>query len=397
MAAAILVLAVVAGALVLIFRDQSPSPSAALGNPATPTATPATGLPTTVSTHGISVTLQLVDSTSSATRFHVSIKLPKYAVEQPHDFILGQAPATNVQLAGMNAESSQLQAFDFSTSSVSDDLQLQYPAPFPANRTVTLTIDQLWLPDKPPSPLASPTDWNTFTPTPVHMHAVDGPWTLRVTPDMVATQPLPTYQSDWYCEDDAVSPAPKVDCYPPMGRPLAERLVNFRIIEPNPLVPPLSRDPFTVGVDRFGAPRSNPPNYVNLTYWTSQKSPQQEVQLVETTNPAAVPNVNGDSASITTPLTAGGPPQTLAILPGSVATTVIQRVSVTQFDVGGGQFPTRYYVWTQAGIGSYLAYTVEPPSSKPLLSGAEMRQLVTSIIQQRAGRATPGPTPLASP
>lgn len=394
-ATAVVVLAVVAGIPTFIFHNRGRSDLATFNSPATPVTSPS--LPMTVTARGIPVTLQLVDSASSATSFHVSVKLPAYAVDQPTGFILGSTPANDAQVEGMNASASSLEALSMGNPAVTPTVWLEYPAPFPTNRTVTLTIDQLWLPEKPASPFATPTDWNTYTPTPVHMHAVSGPWTFHITPRMVATQALPTPQSGNDCLDGAVAitPPPKLICYTPMGAQLAERLVGFSIIEPRPLPAPLARDPFTVAVEGFGTSSLNSPNYAGLTYWTSQKSPQQNVQLIETTDLAAVPNINGngETAAIVLPGSSGSPAYSLTIRPGSLVTTTIDGVKVTQFDVGASRFRTSYWVWTQGNVSSYIAYTARPPSPKRLLTDAELRQMVTSIIEQRAARATPEATP----
>lgn len=396
MAAAIVVLVVVGGVLAVTFRTQGQRQPGAIGSGATPAAS--SGLPMTVTAHGIAVTMEMVDPARSATRFHVSIALPAYAVGQPASFILGPAPANDVQVAGMNVSATTLHATQNDTTASNHVLFLDYPAPFPTNRTVTLTIKQLWLPAKPTSPAATPSDLARDTPVPVQMQAVTGPWTFHLTPTMVATQPLPTPQSGMACAPFVgLSHTPKLDCYPPISATVAQRLVGFPIIEPTPLPAGLTRNPFAVGVDRLGTTSATQPNYVSLDYWLHPSSSgQQEVQLIETTNHAAVPTINGGMASIVTPLSSGGPPQTLTIRSGTLATLTIDGVSVTRFAVGPPTTGTTYFVWTQAGVSSSIAYTVSPPNPKPLVTDAELQQMVTSIIEQRAGQATSSSTSPAS-
>jgi hypothetical protein len=393
MAAAILVLVVVGGVLAITFRDQDQHQPGAVGS--SPSSATTLGLPMTDTANGIAVTLGLVDSTGSATRFHVDVALPAYAVGQPREFILGQSPPDDVQLDGMNASGNDLHATESDTTNTNAALFLDYPSSFPTNGTVTLTIRQLWLPAKPTNSTTTPSDLARHTPVPVRMQAVMGPWTFHITPKMVAAQPLPTPDNNWYCLDDRMISTLKLDCYPPMSAPLAQKLVRFPIIEPALLPASLSRDAFGVSVLRFGTSGSNQPNYVSLDYWLRSSSGQQDVLLVQTTNHAAVPTINGTVASIVTPLSSGGQAQTMPIRPGTLATLTIDGVNVTRFAVGPPTTGTTYFTWTQAGVSYSIEYTVHPPSPKPLVTDAELQQMVKSIVEQRAGQATPSSSPPA--
>ncbi|HEX3723811.1 MAG TPA: hypothetical protein VHV31_13525, partial [Nitrolancea sp.] len=142
-AAAILVLVLVGGGLAVVFRNQGPGQPGGIGAAASPTASPS--LPMMVTASGITVTVQMVDTASSATRFYVNIALPPYDPGYYESEVFGQSPADNVQVNGMNARATDLHVSENSIGSTrsTDRLWLDYPAPFPTNGMVTLVIKQL--------------------------------------------------------------------------------------------------------------------------------------------------------------------------------------------------------------------------------------------------------------
>lgn len=373
MAAAILVLVLVTGLLVVIFRNQGRQRSGAIGST---TSTTAFGLPMTVTAHGIAVTLGLVDSTSSATRFHVNVALPAYAVGQPRGFILGQAPADDVQLVGMNASANDLHVSEADTTLSNVTLWMDYPAPFPTHRTATLTIQQLWLPAEPTG----------ATPAPIHNRVVKGPWVFHITPTAVAAQPPPKpAASDGDCLDSGTISAADMDCYYGVSAPLAQKLTGFPVTEPTSLAAGLVRNAFGATVLRLGPTHADRPNYVSLDY--PRKSGQGAVNLVETTDATVVPIIHNGTVSTVTHVASNGAVQTKTTRPSALKFMTIDGVIVTQFEFEGAGPVVANFVWRQAGISYYMSASI-PSNAQPSLTVADLTQMVTSVIGQRAGSAT---------
>jgi hypothetical protein len=373
MAAAILVLVVVAGVLAATFRTQGQHQAGEIGSGATP-ATSAV-LPLTITENGISVTLGLVDSTGSATRFHVNVALPVDAVGQPRDFILGQSPADNVHVDGLTTRANALHATENDVNRSNATLYLDYPSPLPTNQTVTLTIQQLWFPAKPAAANSTPRDYATYTPAPVVMQAVKGPWVFHITPTAVAAQPLPTPSgSAGTCSDVGLNLPPDVDCYYGVSTILAQKLVDFPIVEPTPLPFVLTRDDFGASVYRVGTTSVNRPNYMSVYY--PLKSGQQRVNLVETTDPAALPKINGEMTS---------------------TSMIIDGVTVNRFGAGTTNAGLTSFVWTQAGVSSSIECSNISSNPNSSVTDEALQQMVTSIIEQRVRLMTPtSSSPVAS-
>jgi hypothetical protein len=392
MATAVLAVVFVTGALTSC--GQQSRQIGTLGG-ATPTTTASSSLPMTVSANGISVTLNMVDSTSSATRFYVDIALPAYAVDRPADFVLGQTPADDVQIDGLSASASDLKVSEVDTTSSSHALWLDYPSPFPTNGTVKLTFKQLWLPAKPTRAIPTPADYAKYTPVPVVMQTIEGPWVFHITPTILDSQPLPTPRSGIACFDVGLSTVPDIDCYGGLSATEAQKLVDFPVSEPAPLPASLTRDDFGVSAVRVGPTRANRPNSVSLNY--PLKSGQQGVNLTESTNPAALPNIKDGTALIVTSLLPDAPAQPQPIRPGTLKTIAIAGVTVTRFELGGTDSPGPNFFWSQAGVNYHISlyYRSVVGTATPLITDADLIPMVTSIIEQGAAR-NPA-TPITSP
>jgi hypothetical protein len=359
MVAAILVLVVVGGILAVTFGNQLRSQQSVVGSDTTATTVP--GLPMNVTANGISITLGLVDSTTSATRFNLNVQLPAYLAGQQMSGVLGPSAGNNVKIDGMAAAPGDPNVTETdNVSAQSLALSLDYQSPFPTDHTVTLTIQKLWLPPKPASP----------TTVQINPQALDGPWAFTITPEMVRSQPLPT-------------PAGKSSRVTGISATEAERLVGFPIIEPTPLPTSLTRDPFSVTAYRAGASGSGEPNYVELYFPARSPSLQQGVLLVETTNKAAVPTIKGETASLVSPLSSNGTARTMIIARGTQTNLGIGGVVVTRFDVAEANTRQTYFVWTHHGVSNYIEVITSNQNTNSPVSEDELQQMVRSMIDQR--------------
>jgi hypothetical protein len=322
--------------------------------PGTPTT--ASGLPETVTASGISVTLDLVDTTHSATRFNFSLRVPDDAVAQQFGNVLGPPPAKGITIDGMPVGPNDPfeDTADHGPGQPTMTFSLTYHSAFPANQAVTLTIPRLWMPTQ----------------------QVSGPWTFQISPEMVAAQPLPT-------------PASDVDRFIGVSVAEAQRLVAFPIVEPNPLPDVLTREEFNVTGYAIGSDGSSQANYIMLNYPARPPASEQGVMVVETSNAAAVPIIKGGSISLLLP---GIRTRTLSVSPGSQSTLTIASVSVARFEVASSTSRQIYLVWTNAGVSYYILHIVDSQSAKPLVTDADLQQMVTSIIEQSRASASASPT-----
>jgi uncharacterized protein YbdZ (MbtH family) len=209
---------------------------------------------------------------------------------------------------------------------------------------------------------------------------------------MVAKQPEPT-------------PFSAVDRFAGVSAASAQKWTSFPIVAPTPLPAALSQgqqqqiNAFNVIGFGLGVPETAPANYVLFTYQPPFGSP---VYLAETTNDAAVPKISGNTASVLMPLEPDKP-QTIEIAPNTLSTLNIESVRVTRFQVLATDTSsnTTYYVWNAGDVNHALWQVVTPlPAGMKGVSDSDLRQMVTSIIQQRAGSnaATATPyVPAASP
>jgi hypothetical protein len=230
------------------------------------------------------------------------------------------------------------------------------------------------------------------------MQALNGPWTFQITSSMLALQPLPTpAASGGDCLDIGVKSPPILDCYSGVSAILAQKLVGFPVIEPTPLPSSLTREDFDGTVYRLGSTNANRPNYVSLDYHF--RSGQPGVWLVETTDHAAVPNVNGGTVSSVMPFALDDSRLTHTIRPGTLKTMSIDGVTVTQFELGDTNSPRASFVWTQSGVSYAMssAGSDDIGTPTPVVTDADLLPLVTSIIEQSSARITSTPTSPASP
>ncbi len=170
----IAVLLVLAVPLLAACGNTNVSPTLASGGEASPSAasTPqaTSSLPLTVTSGGVAVTLGLIDSTSTATRFNFSITLTASQMSQP-THLLGDNAAADVQVDGITAGPNDpyVTESDVATDNPYVELALDYQSPFPNDHTVTITIQHLTL------PIASATPSTTKPST----RDVDGPGSSR--------------------------------------------------------------------------------------------------------------------------------------------------------------------------------------------------------------------------
>ena len=323
MVASLLVLAV---PLLAACGSTNASPTFAGGSQASPsesgTPVAASSLPLTVTSGGVAVTLGLVDSTNTATRFNFSVPLSAYPSHQISN-VLGENAADNLNIEGITPGSNDpyVTESDFNTADPHIEFTLDYQSPFPTDHTVTITIQHLSLPSGSTTP----------TSTAAAPREVAGPWVFQITPQMVATQPEPT-------------PVSAVDRFIGVSVTEAQTLVDFPLIEPNPLPAPLTPMDFNVTGFALGVPASAPANYVLFDYQPHQPSAEQDVWLVETTNDNAVPIINGDSATLLLPSSPSGTTRTLSIKTGSTKTLPLGGVDVTTFEVDSAHLRGHYHL-----------------------------------------------------
>ena len=385
MAAAILVLVLVGGVLTVLFRGQSVSNQGGVGAGVTPTAAMGSQLPMTVTVNGVSVTLQLVDSTSTATRFTFAFRMSPDQVshDQPFPSMLGPKPAEDVTIDGITPAPNDPYVSELAgiASNPNIGFTLDYQSPFPPNKTVTITIQHLTLPTTKETPEPN---------QPASSQSIEGPWTFTITPDAVANQPMP-------------NPPSGVARFAGVSAAQAQQWSSFPITAPNPLPAVLSnaqvlkRNEFNVNGYGLGVPETAAANYVLFTY---DQPLGQVVFLAETTNAAAAPNISGDSAILLMPGEPSGKTGTWAISPGTLSHPKIVGVIITRFEVStsAGNGPMVVYVW-KIGEVDYLIWHVLD-SSRPgitTVTDADLQEMVASIIEQRGGDTSPATVPSGQP
>ena len=355
--------------------NTSASPTFAGGSQASQSATGTpvsdSSLPLTVTAGGVSVTLEMVDSTSSATRFNFRLDLPAGPQSQPVN-LLGDNAADDVQIGGITARPNDpyVSQSEYNTGHPHFELALDYQSPFPTDRTVAITIQRLTLPIPPATPSSAPAS----------TREVDGPWIFQITPEMVANQPLPA------------PGAVDIDRFGGISIDKAQKLVDFPLIEPSPLPAPLTRKEFNVTGYALGVSQSAHANYVRFVYEPHQPSAEQDVWLVETTNDAAVPIINGDSATLLLPSGPSGITRAFPIKQGSKKTLPFGGVTVTTFETDDETTgaSTIYLVWKQGDVDYYLRHVTTGDASQRRVSNPVLITMAFSLIDQGSD-ATPTP------
>jgi hypothetical protein len=165
----------------------------------------------------------------------------------------------------------------------------------------------------------------------------------------------------------------------------AQEQVGFKIIEPKSLPAPLTPNPHTVNAYQVVNSAADHPNYVELFYPLNPPSSQQGMFLVETTNHAAVPTINGATASIVSPLSPNGPARTMTVIRGTEAEMGIQGVVVTKFEVADSDSRQTYFVWTFHGVSSYIEVTRSGSGATSPVDEAQLQQMVGGLIKERRG------------
>jgi hypothetical protein len=373
MAAAIAVLVIVGGVLALVFHNQSNGNQGGIAGGGTPSAVEGAQLPLTVTANGVAVELERVDSSSDATRFSFMIRLAPGQLGA-HGFCcaLGPDPSTYLSIEGITPAPGDPYGSESDGGSNPPIIRfsLQYQSPFPTDRTVTLTIKRLGIPPPPGTP-------TTGTPTgdqAPNTSQVEGPWTFKITPEMVDHQPTPT-------------PFATNARFAGLSVESAQKLTSFTIVAPSPLPTVLTQghtkdqNEFNVIGFGLGVPASAKANYVLFNYAQAFGGP---VRLIETTNPDGVPRVNGTSATIVSPLTPDRS-ETLMIKTGSSSTVNIDGVAVNRFEVNDANNSEIYYVWTIGNVHCSIQYIDSPGAAQLKRVGDnDLRQMATSIIKQGA-------------
>ena len=382
-AAAILVLVLVGGVLAVVFHGMGGGNHSGVGGGATATA--GSQLPMTVTANGVAIELQSVDSTSTVTRLSFMIRLAPGQLSRDRSvpFVLGSDLGSDVMIDGITpGPNDPSVAGSQGTSSHSSVIgfTLDYHAPFPSNKTVTLTIKQLTLPVSTATPAA----------TPATSQQIDGPWTFKITPASVANQPMPT-------------PFSSIGRFGGVSVAQAQKWTNFPIVVPKSLAPPLNqlevveRNTFNVNGFAVGASSSAKANYVVITY---EPPIGNEVVLVETTDNGAVPSASGGTASVPMPLSPASTPQTTNLGPGMVSTPTFDGIHVTWLKITDAttNATTVYYVWNLGGVNYSLSHVVDTlPPGKPHVTDTELQELVASIIAQHGSTTTATATASAPP
>ncbi len=345
--------------------SATPNVTTTQATPGTPVS--AAGLPMTVTANGVDVTLGFIDTTDTATAFSFSVKLPPDQVGAQTTGSVGPPDVHDIQIDGMPPTNKQPSGTQRNAQPGETEVpfSVEYQAPFPADQTVTLTIARLSLPKK----------------------TVTGPWVFQVTRQMVAQEPQPT-------------PAGPVNRFMHLSVTEAQKLVDFPIIEPNPLPGTLWRPEFSVFGYSVGDSGSALANYVMLNY-VPNPPVTDGVWLVETSNQDAVPTVSNGTYSMILPSpTSNGKPTTGTIDDGSLTTLDVDGVSVTTFTLSRAEARQVYYSWTHAGVGYWIRYTADTanhgnasPSPQAAITDDDLRQMVTSIIDQTAGTASSQASP----
>ena len=369
-------LLVLAAPLMAACGTTNASPTFAGGSQASQSATGTpvsdSSLPLTVTAGGVAVTLEMVDSTSRATRFNFSLDLPAGPQSQPVN-LLGDNAVDDVQIDGITAGPNDpyVSQSDYNTGHPHFALALDYQSPFPTDRTVAITIQRLTLPIPPATPSSAPAS----------TREVNGPWIFQITPQMIANQPLPAPGSI------------DIDRFGGISIDKAQKLVDFPLIEPNPLPAPLTRKDFNVTGYALGVSQSAHANYVRFVYEPHQPSAEQDVWLIETTNDAAVPIINGDSGHA--PLAVGSvrhhpyaPDQ--AGLEEDVTLRRCHRHDVRSTDDATTGASTIYLVWKQGDVDYYIRHVTTGDASQRRVSNPVLITMAFSLIDQGSD-ATPTP------
>ncbi len=384
-AAAILVLVLVGGVLAAVFHDQGGSNQGDVGAGDTPTTATGSFLPMTVTANGVTVELQSVDSTSTATRFTFIFQMSPDQVshDQPFPSILGSKPADDVTIDGITPAPNDPYVTELGGIANNPNIgfTLDYQSPFPPDKTVIITIQHLTLPARKDTPVPNQAGGS---------QPVDGPWTFTIPPDAVANQLMPT-------------PAHAVDRFAGVSATQAQKWSSFPITAPSPLPAVLSnaqvlkRNEFNVNGYGLGVPETAAANYVLFNY---EQPLGQAVFLVETTNAAAVPNISGDSATLLMPDESSGKTGTWAISPGTLSHPMIDGVIITRFEVStsADNGPMLVYVW-KLGAVDYLIWHMTDATRPGMatVTDDDLQQMVTSIIKQRGGDTLPAPSGAVTP
>ena len=158
----------------------------------------------------------------------------------------------------------------------------------------------------------------------------------------------------------------------------AQKLVDFSIVEPTSLPAGVTGQAPTATTYRVGTSSSDRANYVTLVYPINQASQQQGIFVVETTDSDVVPSINGNSASLPSPLSPDGASQTMPIVRGTETQMGIDGVVVTSFVVAKDSARQTYFVWKHRGVSSYI----EAADSTGVTED-ELQQMVPTMISRR--------------
>jgi hypothetical protein len=306
-------------------------------------------LPVTVSSGGIAITLESVDVDRESTRFNLEVELPPGIAASDQPTVIDPIRDEDVQISGLIdshlSEASQTAPHGPGLTSV--PVSLTAGAIKGPNQTLTLELAKMQF--------VAPSNGRLVT---------QGPWHFTITPSMRAAQPMPT-------------PDPH-GAFTHLSMAEAQRLVDFPIIEPDPLPSVLTRKDFNVMVSTLKPEDSDKPNNVNLFYPALDES-EDGIAVGETTLKEAVQAGKNGTIKMGTPPTSSG---VSAKITSSTAT--INGFGVTKLDMTDNDVHGIDYLWQKGGVVFMVSGTVGQQ-----VTDAVLRQMVASIIEQSDGQGTP--------
>ncbi len=362
MVAAALVLVLLAGVLAVTFHNQGQNGQGGLGGGATATTSP--GLPMTVTTNGIAVTLESVE-VGPNTIFDFSVILPPDLAKEadlsipsarPFSFLkvdgLTTGPNDPIVELGTHAIGSPIATFAAHYSNV--------PSP---NQTITVTILRL-----------------PFTTTPSNPSTVEGPWKFVITPAMIADHSLPTPNETGH--------------YTGITFEQAQQLAPFTLAQPQ-WVPSylvkqwiearaLPQLEFPNGTPTLSSP-SNPKLELVTLMYTLQDSTQNGLVAIQETGHSVQAGIPNDATQTT--VTMAG----LAITKSTF--TMAVPMAEYQWQMDGTYFDVSVHFAgpiTEQDVEHMIASMID--ASATLL---EPVQVVTPNVQPATPAATPSAVPLS--
>ena len=312
----------------------------------------------TVTTNGVAVTLETIQAGDGSTRIEFSVPVPADLTPVSGRNVVGFSPTTDIEING-----SPLSPYGWANAGVAQHTEGETTTSFwvvleskvQLDKELTISLKQfVWLT------------------APGTTQAVKGPWAFKITQEMRESQPLPT-------------PNPE-NAYFPISMAVAQRLVDFPIIQPNPLPGVL----LPVGDNVMASVRKpgtgTKPNFVTWRY--QAKDSMEQVNGVTTDQLGAVTiyeTTNKSDAPTSPPTTIQGPnsrtPEPVST--SSTSGVSIHGVTVKRLEGIQGNIDIVQYVW-QVGRVYYVIYAQVGPQ----ITDAVLQQMISSMIEQSSTSST---------